>query len=434
MRKRIVIALLVIFVLLLGIIILPEVFSNEPKYQGKRVSSWFKQYYRTSESANSNNDEERYEEAAAAFRAMGTNAVPYLLSEFYSNTNTDSRLRRSIEMPLSCLPGRLGIPPFVSAKDIQYEAANAITEINPPTEFILPLVTNRLYGANVEDRNNTLALLCELRVGMDKTMPFLKDMLNGSNFNVQQFSLIYLERLGPEALPALPELVAIVRDPGSNSKLVHSAARALASIGSEAHAAIPYLQDRLANEPKGSSRINFAEALCSIDPGQTNALDVILSYARTPNDPNRGFAVVVLRFLGPKAKAAAPTLAQIAREGGAQDVWVSAAEGLANTGDTNQAISIVTEKFATGDASTRLAAAMFVLTYQPTNSVAITHLVKTIHDETWGGLAIDRLAKLRPIPESGLSVLRAVAMDRNSKFQQQAEKALKKVEAARSHE
>src|SRR5678815_974260 len=115
MRKKIIIVLLVLFALFLGLLILPELLSNEPRYQGKRLSSWFKQYYRTSGEL-----EEGYEEAGAAFRAMGTNAVPYLLSEFYSNTNTDSRLRRSIERPLSCLPGRLGIPPFVSAKDIQY--------------------------------------------------------------------------------------------------------------------------------------------------------------------------------------------------------------------------------------------------------------------------------------------------------------------------
>lgn len=422
MRKRILIALLVIFVLLLGIIVLPELLSSEPRYQGKRLSRWFKQYYR---------EEKSDEDSLTAFRVMGTNALPYLLRELYS-TDEDSRSQTNIQIFLSRLPSPFHFPRFVPAIKIRDAAADAIIETKPPAAFILPLVTNRLYGTDEYQRRPTLYLLCSLGAGVDTCMPILKGMLNSTNRRDNLSSLVCLQRLGPAAEPALPELVGVVRDQGTNSHLVHAACRALGEMGDAARPAIPYVQLLLAKETKPSSRINFARTLCSIDPGQTNALDVILGYARTPNDPNRGFAVVVLRILGPKAKAAAPTLAEIAREG-AQDVWVSAAEGLANTGDTNHAVSIVAEKFASADPAVRLTAAMFVLTYQPTNSVALVHLAKSIHDETWGGVAIDQLSKLRPIPESSLATLREIANDKNNKFQKQAEKALSKIESEQAH-
>src|SRR5262245_42519643 len=90
MRKRIIVALLAVFAVVIGLLVLPEVFSREPKYHGKRLSDWFKQYYRTgNRHSNRQSDEGNRTRASRALKAIGTNAVPYLVAQCLA-TNQDS--------------------------------------------------------------------------------------------------------------------------------------------------------------------------------------------------------------------------------------------------------------------------------------------------------------------------------------------------------
>src|SRR5215510_10421337 len=102
MRRRIIIASLAVFAVLIGLLVLPEVFSREPRYHGKRLSDWFKQYYRSGHS-NRQPDEGAHARAARALKAIGTNAVPYLVTQCLA-TNQDSPWQTNLLTFLADLP------------------------------------------------------------------------------------------------------------------------------------------------------------------------------------------------------------------------------------------------------------------------------------------------------------------------------------------
>ena len=178
MKTRFARSLLLVFGIAAGLVLFEVLRSREPEYQGKRLSAWFKQYYRTGQRYDQSS-KDQHEQAAQAFRAIGTNAVPFLLNEFYGYS-PDSPLRTNVLTFLSRLPEPFRFPPFVPAWMICEEAARAIHEIKPPDQFFLPLVTNRLYGTLKLERDATIYLLCTVGCGAREVMPFLRDMLRST--------------------------------------------------------------------------------------------------------------------------------------------------------------------------------------------------------------------------------------------------------------
>jgi len=425
MKKKIIIALFAVFALFLGLLILPELLSNEPKYQGKRLTRWFKQYYQSGQDSAGAFAGKRVE-AYEALQALGTNAVPFLLDELFS-TRKDNALITNVQnfLFLIQLPGPLGAP-VVDADTIREEAAQAIIDINPPGDFIVPLVTNQLHGTNAAHCRAALYVLSKLRVGEREILPILQAQVVGTNWNDQVLAIWDLVNLGPAARPALPQLVEIIENENRYGALFNITHKVLAEIGADAKVALPALRARYDRETNADVRVSLATTLCKIDAGQTNALDDLLRYATTPGDPHRNNALYRLSKIGPNASRVAPTLAELAKHED-MNTWSPAIEALANSGHTNQAVTILTEKLSAPDAQKRFSAAYVILNYQPTNALAIEVLIKSLGYDSFAFNAINRLATLRPIPESGVATLRAIAMDKNNKFQKQAEKALKKI-------
>src|SRR5678815_647036 len=98
-RRLILIAVLLVVVAGIGYGILGR---RELRYQGKSLSDWFVQFYtpRRYGDETDETDDARRSEAAAAIRAIGTNAVPFLLKECFSNEQ-DSSIRSNILTSLS---------------------------------------------------------------------------------------------------------------------------------------------------------------------------------------------------------------------------------------------------------------------------------------------------------------------------------------------
>ena len=108
MRRKIIIALLAILAVMIDWLLLPGLFSNEPKYLGKTARGWLKQYYRSGWQAKTPDaNADRREEAMDSLRVLGTNAVPYLVTEYFS-TRTDGSLRTNLHALLTHLPRSLG--------------------------------------------------------------------------------------------------------------------------------------------------------------------------------------------------------------------------------------------------------------------------------------------------------------------------------------
>jgi HEAT repeat protein len=355
---------------------------------------------------------------------MGTNAVPFLVRKFYA-FSTESSLRTNVLTFLSELPKPIRFPPFVPAYIIRSEAAEAIREIKPSDEFFLPLVTNRFHGPDQSERNATIYLLCTVGCGANEVMPFLRDSVRSTNAMEQVMGVVRLGQLGPAARPALPDLVELLDRRESDPRAVLAACGALGGIGAEAIDAIPAIKARLARETQVNSRIIFAKTLCQIDAQQTEALAVILELARTPGNPARRYAIWTLGEIGPNAKAAISVLLEAATK----DDWHNAATALVKIGETNRALSAVAERLHHGDKRASLYAAIFIVHYDPTHSVAVPMLIELVRDRAWGHIAIQQLAKLRPVPESAVPALQEIAADKDSRFRREAQSALQAMQA-----
>src|SRR5688572_9296161 len=113
MRKRISIVLLILLGLPVALVLFRSMFDDEPQHRGKRLSVWFKQYYRTGQWSR-HRQELQHEQAARALRAMGTNAIPFLVAECFT-TSQESPLQTNVLTFLAALPKPFRFPPFVPA-------------------------------------------------------------------------------------------------------------------------------------------------------------------------------------------------------------------------------------------------------------------------------------------------------------------------------
>lgn len=258
-------------------------------------------------------------------------------------------------------------------------------------------------------------------------MPFLRRMLHSTNRNDQMTALGCLERAEHVALPPISEVIELIAADTTDPRTAYLACPVLTKYGSRAVAAIPALQARSAKESLPFLRLKFAWTLCKIDAGQTNALELIVEHAKTPNDPLRWQAFNALRDIGPNAQPAASVLAEAAGEDGLQ-VWPNAAEALVSIGETNRAVAIISERLKSKDQWARLVAAKSIVNYEPTNASAISNLVEFARHQ-YSGEEIEALAKLRPVPEAAVPILRRVAAIQDHPLRLQAQQALQTIDA-----
>jgi beta-lactamase regulating signal transducer with metallopeptidase domain/HEAT repeat protein len=124
----------------------------------------------------------------------------------------------------------------------------------------------------------------------------------------REYAAFVLERMGPVAAPAVPELRAALE--GGNIDVADRAAAALGAIGPHARAALPALFAALQ-----SGNCFAGQALVEIDPDNPALVPALIEIVQNP--PPRSScqpaveAAVALKNLGPRAKAAVPALRQM---------------------------------------------------------------------------------------------------------------------------
>ena len=203
--------------------------KHEPKYEGKPVSYWFKEYRRPSERDSS-------KEAMAALQAIGTNAVPYLLEQAF-NTNEDSILFRY----LNRLPRSWNLPRDDAYERCRY-AAQAFELIKPPAHQLLSLLQRRLKSTNVFDRNQSLFILGKVGDGAEEVVPELEAALIVTNRGTCAVAIQSLGWIGPRAGAAVPALIKFMNNP-LDPALGFQCASALGGIGSNAATALPLVRE-----------------------------------------------------------------------------------------------------------------------------------------------------------------------------------------------
>lgn len=272
----------------------------EPRYQGRRVSDWFKQYYRSGPSGRWNETERA--EAISAIRAMGTNALPFLLDECVAQRRDSSYT--NLLKALASLPNLF--PPYVPGTEISHEAAEAVGIIRPPAVVLLPWLKEALASPDQNRRQQALNLLGYVGDGAEATVPLLVMALRGENPFERALAAQSLAEIGESAKSALPALVEFLERPASDRVGLHNVCRTLGDLEAEATNALPALRWRWQTETDPEVRLALATAICRIAAPEPEVLNSIT--AQLDDTRNCFAAIQALGQVGANARMALPAL------------------------------------------------------------------------------------------------------------------------------
>ena len=268
---------------------------HEPVYQGRRLSSWVADLH-------PHKSEEQQRRAESALKAIGPDAVPYLLKLLQ---HREPPLREELREVSWKTKRFLGIEsvyelPWVESVERQMHLIAAFSALGSSAKPAIPALTNLLrqphtayvsacalarigpqglpplVGAlddpHPEVRAAAAGVLGSVESDAEKILPALRQSLRDADTHVRIGSVVSLAALGrskPQAV--LPELIAAVGD--SNVAVRIYAADALGRLGSDARPAIPELlklADGLDRIASGKAR----DAIGRIDPETATKLEV----------------------------------------------------------------------------------------------------------------------------------------------------------------
>src|SRR5262245_47879505 len=174
--------------------------SSGPSFEGKSTALWL-QLYRSSSLTEQ-------EDARDAFKALGDEAVPYLLGVVVHSDR--SFLARSYEKLWSRLPSWLRkILPPVSRENAEGRAALELLQlVRPSAKVLMPRLTPWLLNPQHKRYLWALNLLGWAGSGGAEGVPFLVRALQSTNQYHRRFAVQSLQYLGAEARAAVPALIA----------------------------------------------------------------------------------------------------------------------------------------------------------------------------------------------------------------------------------
>ena len=247
--------------------------------EGKSISYWFGKY-------SGGWNDGRDDEAVDAFRKLGTNALPYLVNSALSTSSyviSSSNLYPLLEK----LPDKWYLGDSVTPYSLGELAVEAIREINPPAEIILPYLKDALNSSNPLRYHRAVEILARVEKNTDLLVPYFGKALHGKDrdplLHSPAVALSSLRHLGTNALPALPDLLWLLNDNSKPDFPFVDLAGCLGNLGTNAVAAIPRLQIGFQNEPDWACRCEIAAALCRIDELQTDALQFLIAGLKQPD-------------------------------------------------------------------------------------------------------------------------------------------------------
>jgi len=281
--------------------------GRKPTYKGKTASAWFRISY---ESRQANKTVTTLPmptgpmlvevpgdpdpEALAALRAMGTNAVSYLVATI---RRSDSRFDRIYWRAVGLVPSWLQwlVPKPVPKSWLATEAAAILPELGPAARSAIPALVASLRTGNPLLNHAARDALGRIRPRFDELAPSLEDLAKqghyatacsliwdlhlrepetvsllcqagrASDSRVRRTVLMLLEQQGPNAAPALPVLIAAMEDP--DSEVRYLTARTLGEIGTIACPALEALK-RACDDTNVMVQNASRRAIGKIAPGE----------------------------------------------------------------------------------------------------------------------------------------------------------------------
>lgn len=210
------------------------------------------------------------DQAEDAFRALGTEALPYLAGLINQDTTPTSsdRWRVAIRSRLSLKFQDWAPYPRDRNNEISM-AASILYVIEPPAGQLLPLIEPALLSTNVDQRRITLLSLRSVSSGKEQTIPWIVKGLEDPDPSVRSAAASALAGQGEHARLAITNLVMMILNETDGSMKRNArqelSTRALIGFTSDA---IPMLQEQLADETNEAKRKEINDMLASINRWQ----------------------------------------------------------------------------------------------------------------------------------------------------------------------
>ncbi len=405
--------------------------AREPKYQGKRVSYWFKEYCGSGQYVSY--DWTRHKETASALQQMGTNAVPYLLEQAFS-AHQDSKAKSILYRIINTTSPSWGLPLLVNSEAMREEAPFALKEIKPPAPQLLSLMRKQLKSTNHFERCQALFILGTAGDGAEQVVPYLMAALQDTNRLARRIAIQSLGWIGPRAKAAVPGLIEVLKEPVGTNQFSpgSSVAITLGEIGSPSAPAAPLVRKLFEQETNWNSRCSLACALFRIDPDATDAL-AFLTNGVMNHQPasDRWIAASQLGEIGPGAKAAVPVLLETLE--GTNDMVHSQIPGaLKKMGMPNETfLPVMKKNLASKNETTRANTAAHVLEIDPADHEAHLALMAIIEQGSlFQDFAIDTLGSAGPAASEAIPVLGKLANTPQGRgdLREHAARALKRIQ------
>jgi hypothetical protein len=289
-------SLAVVVLLLLGFMIASVFYTGvtEPSNGGRRLGEWLADLESTNPKTKEN--------ATAIVRAIGTNAIPYLVHELTTKHDGELRTKIALRFPQYAFVRRhFPTPPQRLGRAML--GFEALGEVGTPA---IPLLKPFM---EVPPGYATTALSYLGTNGL----PYLFENLGSTNLSLRHnttaalINMFHRGQAKPTDLkPALPLAINMLQSANQNTR--DRAASLLAVMGMEAQEAVPILAQAMAVEKNPSIKEQMGKALAKIDPdnNSTAALAQIRSQLQNPNPNFRADAVMTLVNLPNSISAAVP--------------------------------------------------------------------------------------------------------------------------------
>jgi len=263
--------------------------SAQPTYQGKSASEWLDTWGTNTAGAD------------AAFKAMGTNAVPFLIDTL---ERKPSKLGEAADKQLAGHPGSIPesvahfLPSAFRVEDRRETAAFLLGELGPLAEAAIPTLF-RIYcdtneGWRLENEvSPALANMGEKGVVL---VPDYLRWLKDKDPEVREAGASFLGTVGPKARVAVPELLKAAE--GTNARLARTAALALWSIDRQTNVALRIHTKDLQSTNSTTRQLALIH-LGKMGRAATEAAPQIEPFLRDPDDLVRREAEKALREIAP---------------------------------------------------------------------------------------------------------------------------------------
>ena len=313
-KKRFLLAALLITGLICLIWIARREFA-QPTYHGKTIRALSANLFAR--------DQKLHDEAQAAFRSLGTNAVPGLVKLLNAK---DSPYRRAMYSIARMLPigGRNLIQRNVSPPDasaIQMEAAHALGEIGPPARQAIPALATALRGGKPAVRMEAANALG--RIGED-AVPALLTALSDKSPEIRR-AAAGIGLRGNDLLPYLTNMIMT-----GDAPTRRLAVRAMTTFRPNRQMATPVLV-AMARDENESCRLQAIRTLAAFQLPSSMILDALCFAAKDPAAEIRGAAIQGLAQARLKVATILPELTKSLGDP-ATEVREASARGLGSLG------------------------------------------------------------------------------------------------------